>query len=53
LPNRVVMSFYTAKRFAHALQQVVQQHEAAYGSLELDFKKRARQGAKRPDAERE
>jgi hypothetical protein len=47
------MSFYTAKRFANALQQVVQHHEAADGPLQLDFKKRVREGAQRPDAERD
>jgi hypothetical protein len=48
--SRVVMNYYTAKRLSNALQQVVQQHEATYGPLELDFQKRALQGAKRPAA---
>ena len=39
LSHRVVMNFYTAKRFS-ALMNVVQQHENAYGALELDFQKR-------------
>ena len=47
LSHRVVMNFYTAKRLMQALINVVQQHEAAYGVLELDFQRRAR-GAPRP-----
>src|SRR3954471_4749024 len=37
LTHRVVMNFYTAKRLLGALMNVVQQHESAYGALELDF----------------
>jgi hypothetical protein len=40
--NRVVMNFFTVKRLANALHQVVQQHEAAYGPIELDFQKRVK-----------
>jgi Protein of unknown function (DUF3467) len=47
--NRIVMSFYTAKRMSHALQQVVQQYEAVYGPVELDFNKRVLPGAKLPN----
>jgi hypothetical protein len=46
--NRVVMNYFTAKRFSNALQQVVQQHEATYGLVELDFQKRMLPGAKPP-----
>jgi Protein of unknown function (DUF3467) len=42
LSHRVVMNFYTAKRLLGALMNVVQQHESAYGALELDFQKRMR-----------
>ena len=42
LSHRVVMNFYTAKRIMQALVNVVQQHEGAYGVLELDFQRRAR-----------
>ena len=42
LSHRVVMNFYTAKRIMQALLNVVQQHEGAYGVLELDFQRRAR-----------
>ena len=43
--HRVVMNFYTAKRLLGALMGVIQQHEAAFGPLELDFQKRM-QGSK-------
>ena len=42
LSNRLVMSYYTAKRMLGALQMAVQQHENVYGVLELDMKKRVR-----------
>jgi hypothetical protein len=48
LSQRVVMNFYTAKRLLNALHGVVQNHEATYGVLELDFQKRALPGAKLP-----
>jgi len=48
--NRIVMNFFTAKRLLGALQQVVQQHEATFGPLELDFQKRMLPGAKAPGA---
>src|SRR5205085_6618248 len=37
LMHRVVMNFFTAKRLLIALGNVIQQHEGAYGVLELDF----------------
>src|SRR6476660_1077466 len=37
LTHRVVMNFFTAKRLLLALNNVVVQHENAYGALELDF----------------
>jgi Protein of unknown function (DUF3467) len=46
LSHRVVMNFYTAKRLLGALMNIVQQHETAYGALELDFQKRARRPVK-------
>jgi hypothetical protein len=46
--NRVVMNYFTAKRLSNALQQVVRDHEATYGPIELDFKKRMVPGAKVP-----
>jgi hypothetical protein len=42
LTHRVVMNFFTAKRLLLALNNVVVQHESAYGSMELDFQKRIR-----------
>jgi hypothetical protein len=47
LTSRLVMNYYTAKRLSVALQQVIQQHERAYGKIELDYRKRAQPG-KRP-----
>ena len=51
LTHRVVMNFYTAKRLLMALSNVIQQHEGAYGVLELDFQRRAR-GVPRPGGQR-
>src|SRR5262245_41937334 len=48
LSHRVVMNFYTAKRLLNALMGVVGQHENAYGSLELDFQRRARVAPRPP-----
>ena len=42
LSHRVVMNFFTAKRLMTALMSVVNQHENAYGALELDFNRRVR-----------
>ncbi len=42
LTHRVVMNFFTAKRLLLALNNVVVQHENAYGALELDFQKRVK-----------
>ena len=42
LTHRVVMNFYTAKRLLHLLGQVIAQHEATFGVLELDAQRRAR-----------
>lgn len=50
LSHRVVMNFFTAKRLLGALMNVVQQHEAAFGALELDFQKRMRGGRPMPPA---
>ncbi len=44
LSHRVVMNFFTAKRLLGALMNVVQQHEASFGALELDYQKRMRGG---------
>jgi len=44
LTHRVVMNFFTAKRLLSLLLTVIQQHEASFGALELDFNKRMRGG---------
>ena len=40
--HRLVMNFYTAKRLFNLLGQVIAQHEAAFGPLELDAQRRVR-----------
>jgi len=40
ISQRLVMNYYTAKRLEGMLNQTVQQHEKAFGPLELDFNKR-------------
>jgi hypothetical protein len=42
LTNRLVMSFYTAKRLLGHLQFAVSRHESFFGVLEVDFQKRIR-----------
>jgi len=41
--QRVVVSYYTAKRLLQVLHMTVQQHEGAFGVLETDFRKRMTQ----------
>lgn len=38
--NRVVLNYYSAKRLAITLGQIVRQHESQFGELELDVAKR-------------
>lgn len=40
ISQRVIMNFYTAKRLLIALQQTVMHHEAVFGVLETDFRRR-------------
>lgn len=40
LNQRLVISYYTAKRLMNALQSTLQQYENTYGEIELDFQKR-------------
>ena len=40
IEQRVIMNYYTAKRMLGALHMAVQRHEAAFGTLETDFRKR-------------
>lgn len=42
LSHRLVLNYFTAKRLLMALGMAVQQHEAAFGALEIDVQKRAR-----------
>ncbi len=42
--DRIIMNYYTAKRLAMTLAQVVRRHEEQFGELELDVSKRARSG---------
>jgi hypothetical protein len=44
ITDRVVMSFFTAKRLVQHLQLALSRHEAAFGALEVDFQRRS-QGA--------
>ena len=41
--QRVIMNFYTAKRLALTLGQLIRQHESRFGELELDMAKRLKQ----------
>jgi len=49
LNQRVVMSFYTAKRLLGSLQWAVNRYEGNFGVLETDFQKRMRPGNKAAD----
>lgn len=49
LTNRVVMSFYTAKRLLNALGWAISRHENNFGALETDPQKRLRTPMKKPD----
>ncbi len=40
LSNRVIMNYYTAKRLALSLGQVIRQYEDAYGEIELNADER-------------
>ena len=41
LNQRVVLNYYTAKRLLGALHMAVQRHEATFGAIETDIRKRA------------
>jgi fructosamine-3-kinase len=38
--NRIVTSFYSAKRMLLTLQSAIQRHENAFGEIEIDVQKR-------------
>ncbi|QDU39308.1 hypothetical protein Mal4_36470 [Maioricimonas rarisocia] len=40
--ERVILNHYTAKRLAALLSTTVQRHEQAFGTLEMDYRKRLR-----------
>ena len=42
--RRVVMNYYSAKRLALAMGQVIRRHEEQFGELELDVAKRRKGG---------
>ena len=42
ISQRIVAGWYTAKRLLQVLQQTVERHEAVFGVIELDARKRAR-----------
>ncbi len=39
--QRLIMNLYTAKRLASALLMTLQRHEATFGAIELDVRRRA------------
>ena len=43
LNQRVILNFYTAKRLLGALHMAVQRHEATFGPIETDVRKRVTQ----------
>ncbi len=42
ISQRIVMNFYSAKRMLRALQVTVQRHEATFGTIETDVRKRVK-----------
>lgn len=40
IENRVIMNYYSAKRLAITLSQLVRRHEQDFGELEMDVNKR-------------
>ena len=44
IQSRAVLNFYSAKRLALQLSQVVQRYEQQFGTLELDVRRRLKQG---------
>ena len=41
--NRVIMNYFSAKRLAITLSQLIRRHEEQFGDLELDVAKRRKQ----------
>lgn len=46
--QRIVMNFYTSKRLLTALGMTIQRHEATFGAIELDVRRRATGMAAQP-----
>jgi len=44
IDRRVVMNYYSAKRLAIAMSQLIRRHEEQFGELELDVAKRRKGG---------
>ena len=42
--QRLIMNFFTAKRLCSALAMTLQRHEATFGNVELDVRRRAQPG---------
>ncbi len=40
LNNRIIMNYYSAKRLAITLSQLIRRHEEQFGELELDVRER-------------
>ena len=49
--QRVIMNYYSAKRLAITLGQIIRRHEQQFGELELDVAKRAKQPPDQAQAE--
>lgn len=43
--NRVILNYYSAKRLAITLSQMIRQHEQQFGELEMDVAKRRKADA--------
>ncbi len=43
--NRVIMNYYSAKRLAITLSQLIRRHEDDFGELEMDVAKRRKGGS--------
>lgn len=46
--QRLIMNFYTAKRLLTALAMTLQRHEANFGQIELDVRRRAQHQGQQP-----
>ena len=42
ITNRIILNYYSAKRLAITMGQIIRNHEQQYGELELDAAKRSR-----------